>query len=116
MYGFVSTKAYWALQKYFTTVVGVGGSAEADAVYSHGRLTGIFGLPIKPDTRLSNEDTDDLPLAVFGLPNATAYAQQIRNIEPYRMEKRFSDAIKGLYVYGVKKVRDDTIFQITQKA
>lgn len=33
---------------------------------------------------------------------ATTYAEQILNIEAYRIEKRFADGVKGLHVYGAK--------------
>lgn len=38
---------------------------------------------------------------------ATTFAEQIVKTEAYRMEKRFSDAVKGLHVYGAK-VTDGT--------
>lgn len=38
---------------------------------------------------------------------ATTFAEQIVKAEAYRMEKRFSDAVKGLHVYGAK-VTDGT--------
>jgi len=36
---------------------------------------------------------------------ATAYVEQIVDIKTYQPEKRFGDAVKGLYVYGAKVVR-----------
>lgn len=42
---------------------------------------------------------------VAGHPFATTYAEQILKVEPFRPEKRFSDAVKGLHVYGAKVVR-----------
>lgn len=44
-------------------------------------------------------------LAIAGSNIATSFAQQILKIEGYRPEKRFADALKGLYVYGSKVVR-----------
>lgn len=37
--------------------------------------------------------------------NAIAYAGQINDVESYRPEKKFGDAVKGLLVYGTKIVR-----------
>lgn len=34
-----------------------------------------------------------------------SFADQINKVEPYRPEKTFADAIKGLYVYGMKTFR-----------
>lgn len=36
---------------------------------------------------------------------ALSYAEQIVKVEAFRPEKRFSDAVKGLHVYGAKLVR-----------
>lgn len=36
---------------------------------------------------------------------ATSYVEQILEVEAFRPERRFSDAIKGLHVYGAKVVR-----------
>lgn len=35
---------------------------------------------------------------------AIAFAEQLSEIEAYRPEKRFSDAVKGLHLYGAKVV------------
>lgn len=36
---------------------------------------------------------------------ATSYAEQIVDLQTYKPEKRFGDAVKGLHVYGAKIVR-----------
>lgn len=40
---------------------------------------------------------------------ATSFANQISSVEAFRMEKRFSDAVKGLHVYGGKVVRPSNL-------
>ena len=45
----------------------------------------------------------------------SSYAEQISSIEPYRMEKRFADAVKGLHVYGAKVTRPKAIAVLTAK-
>ena len=45
----------------------------------------------------------------FGHPSATTHAMQVSKVEAYRMEKRFSDAVKGLEVYGSKVVRPEIL-------
>lgn len=42
---------------------------------------------------------------MFGYPGAITFAEQILNMEAYRPESQFADAIKGLYVYGAKVTR-----------
>lgn len=44
---------------------------------------------------------------MFGTSDAIAYAGQVSKIEGLRLEKRFADAMRGLYVYGAKVVRPD---------
>ena len=46
-----------------------------------------------------NNAADKYP-AICGLRRNIFYAGQISKVEVYRPEKRFGDAIKGLYVYG----------------
>ncbi len=40
---------------------------------------------------------------------AIAFAEQINEVEAYRPEKRFADAVKGLHLYGAKVVYPDEI-------
>jgi hypothetical protein len=44
-----------------------------------------------------------------GHPQAITFAQQINKLEAYRPESSFSDAVKGLHLYGAKLVRPSFI-------
>lgn len=48
-----------------------------------------------------------------GTMRAIAYAGQISKIEPYRPEKFFADAVKGLFVYGAKVVDGNALLCMT---
>lgn len=48
-----------------------------------------------------------------GSNNAMTYAEQINEVEPYRPEKRFADAVKGLHLYGAKLVRPKSLVCVT---
>lgn len=48
-----------------------------------------------------------------GYPETMSFAGQILKMEAYRPESSFSDAIKGLYVYGFKVVRPDALAVLT---
>lgn len=48
-------------------------------------------------------------LGYAGSSIATSYAQQILELEAYRPEKRFADALKGLHVHGEKVVRGSAL-------
>lgn len=43
--------------------------------------------------------------SVAGTRMGFSYAEQIAKVEPFRPEKRFADALKGLHLYGGKVVR-----------
>ncbi len=50
---------------------------------------------------------------IGGTDQAGSYAEQILQTEAYRPEKRFSDAIKGLHVYGAKVFQSKCIAVLT---
>jgi hypothetical protein len=43
---------------------------------------------------------------------AIAFAEQLSEIEAYRPEKRFADAVKGLHLYGTKVVYPEEMVTI----
>ena len=50
---------------------------------------------------------------VGGTTAATSFAEQILETEAYRPEKRFSDAVKGLHVYGAKVLQGKALSVLT---
>lgn len=50
---------------------------------------------------------------ISGTDEGCTYAEQILKTEAYRQEKRFSDAIKGLHVYGSKVTQGDCLSVLT---
>jgi hypothetical protein len=50
---------------------------------------------------------------MFGVGDAISYASQIIEVEGYRPEKRFADAVKGLNVFGAKVVYPEMLGVIT---
>lgn len=62
-------------------------------------------------TGTSAQGTKDRTI-VFGFPGAFAFASQIENLEAYSPEKRFGDALKGLFVYGTKVLRPSLLYAI----
>lgn len=59
------------------------------------------------DIRVSNNQEDDTISA--GHPMGLTFAEQIVKVEAYRPEDAFSDAVKGLHVYGAKVVRAEAL-------
>jgi N4-gp56 family major capsid protein len=66
------------------------------------------------DIRVSNNATADSVTA--GHMMGLTYAEQIVKVEAYRPESSFSDAVKGLHVYGAKVVRPEAIAIITDES
>lgn len=52
---------------------------------------------------------------ILRTPKAVAFAEQIDKVEKYRPQDAFTDAIKGLYVFGAKIVRPKEIYVIKTK-
>lgn len=50
---------------------------------------------------------------IAGHPMATTFADSTNQVEAYRPEKRFADAVKGLHVYGCKITRPDALALLT---
>lgn len=77
---------------------------------------GITGRAFGFDVLLSNNTvnvTGDDWLVQAGHPSALSFAEQIAKVEAYRPESAFSDALKGLHLYGAKLVRPAAIATLT---
>lgn len=79
-----------------------------------GYLGSIFGCKIYVSTNLA-QDVDDTmsDYCILRTRRAIAFADQLSEIEAYRPEKRFADAVKGLHLYGAKVVYPDEMVGIT---
>jgi hypothetical protein len=50
---------------------------------------------------------DDYSVLAGGGNMAISYAEQINKVEAYRPESAFSDAVKGLHLWGAKVIRPE---------
>jgi hypothetical protein len=48
-------------------------------------------------------------MVLAGVASAVTFADQINQVEPLRLQKYFSDAVRGLHLYGRKLVRPDAL-------
>lgn len=62
---------------------------------------------------LPADDTDNYN--ILRTSKAIAFAEQIEKVEHYRPEDAFTDAVKGLYVFGAKIVRPNEIYVMKTK-
>jgi hypothetical protein len=74
-----------------------------------GRATG-FDILVSNNT--PNPTGDDYVIQA-GYPGALSFAEQINKVEAYRPQDSFSDALKGLHLYGGKLIRPDGIAIVT---
>jgi len=74
----------------------------------NGFIGRTLGFNLAQSNQAPNPTGDDYVVQA-GVPQAISYAEQINKTEAYRPESSFSDAVKGLHLYGAKVVRPDHI-------
>lgn len=115
----VSTEGRWAIvppwfhglllkDKRF---VGVG-SLRSDEVLRNGMIGDAAGLRVLKSNNVRQTSGTKYKIMV-GHPMAISWADQIVSVEAFRMERRFSDAVKGLHVYGAKTIRPQALAVLT---
>lgn len=81
-----------------------------DQLIKQGILGQYKNAYVKMSNNLYNDGTDDY--LMIRTNRAIAAGKQIDKVEPFRPEKRFMDAVKGLMVYGTKTVRPKELYTI----
>ncbi len=78
---------------------------------------GVVGMYDGAEVKLTNnlykekdENNNEYTYCMVRTKKAIAYASQIHNVEAFRPEKYFSDAIKGLDVFGAAIVRPKELY------
>lgn len=79
--------------------VGTGGNA-----LSNGRLFRACGFEIAISNDIEVQSDNKTKIIAFH-KESTAFVEQLMKIESYRIQEAFSDAIKGLSVFGCKVIR-----------
>ena len=65
--------------------------------------------------KATGSTADDVYYNILRTDKAIAFAEQIEKVEHYRPEDAFTDAVKGLYVFGAKVVRPEEIYVMKTK-
>lgn len=78
----------------------------SENAFEMGYLGSIFGCKIFVcnNIAVSHADSNDIHHCIIRTKRAIAFADQLSEVEAYRPEKRFADAVKGLHLYGAKVV------------
>lgn len=71
--------------------------------FETGYLGKIAGCKVYVSNNI-NVDEDGYHQCFLRTKRAIAFAEQISEVEAYRPEKRFADAVKGLHIYGAKVI------------
>lgn len=88
------------------------GTVKTDSVLANGFVGSAAGFDIYESNNVPNTNSA-LYKVIAGYSGALSYAEQILDVEAYRPELRFADAVKGLHVYGAKVVRPTGLALLT---
>jgi len=89
--------------------VDASGTSEA---LRNGLVGRAFGFDVMVSNNVTNVTGDDY-LVCAGYTGAITFASQINKVESFRPESSFSDAVKGLNLFGAKLVRPTGIATLT---
>jgi N4-gp56 family major capsid protein len=84
-------------------------SADGGAALRNGIIGEAAGFSVRKSNNTPSLDAGDDNIVIAGYPGAISFAEQINKVEAYRPESSFSDAMKGLHLYGAKLVRPNAI-------
>lgn len=88
------------------------GSENTEAL-SNGCIGNFIGFEVfvSPNIAVSSGSTQ----CFARTKRAIAFAEQINQVEAYRPESRFADAVKGLHLYGAKVIYPDELVLVSVK-
>ena len=88
------------------------GSGFNQAILQGGLVGEAAGFRIHLSNNVPNTSGSRFKV-IAGTNAACAFAEQLVELEAYRLEHNFSDAIKGLHVYGAKVVQPQALAVMT---
>ena len=98
----------WAITKIvLSKILNTTGSVDANGEYANGFVGRVGGFNVYESNNLYQTGTAPAytTYGLAGVSEAISFAEQIVKVEAYRPESSFSDAVKGLHVYGYKVVQ-----------
>lgn len=87
------------------------GTFQSDGVLANGQVGNAAGFRILKSNNVPNTTAAKYKI-IAGHSMATAYVEQVVDLQTYKPEKRFGDAVKGLHVYGAKVVRPTALAEL----
>lgn len=93
----------------------IGKDTNNSEMLKNGRV-GMYGnVTVKMSNNVAKTDSGATDNIMIRTKRAIAFAQPLTQIEPYRPEKKFADAVKGFILYDAKVVRPKEIININVK-
>ena len=89
----------------------VAASGSSDAI-RNGYVTRVAGFDVLESNNVPNTE-GALYKVLAGCTAATSYAESINEVEAYRPEDSFGDAVKALHFFGAKVVRPSALALLT---
>lgn len=82
--------------------------------FENGCIGNFLGCKVYVSKNVYSEDGNDYLYdhCIMRTKRAVAFAEQISDIEAYRPEKRFADAVKGLHLYGAAIVYPEEVVKL----
>jgi len=82
--------------------------------FRNGQVGSVYGVDLYVSNNLTGDGTDGTEYETMaGTGDAIAYVEQINKVEGYRPEDSFSDAVKGLHLYGSKVIRPEQLVNLS---
>ena len=106
----------WVITKLtLSKILNTEGSVDANLAYVSGFVGKIMGFNVFESNNLYQTGTapDYTTECMAGVSAAITLAEQIVETEAYRPEAGFTDAMKGLHVYGYKVVQPEGLVRLT---
>ena len=89
-------------------------STDNDETMETGYLGSIIGFKVYVSNNIV-KDTDGYYKCFARTRRAIAFAEQLSEVEAYRPEKRFADAVKGLHLYGAGIIYPEELLLLNLK-
>jgi N4-gp56 family major capsid protein len=99
---------YHGLLRKNTNFINAEKSADGGTALRNGQIGEAAGFAVLKSNNVPLVTGDDYAITA-GTNAAISFAEQINKTEAYRPQDSFSDAIKGLTLYGAKLVRPDNL-------
>lgn len=107
---------YGQLVRYLIFDKNIGTGGQSDAAFLNAALSNMLNCRVVKDPSMPDPANAGDHMARLLTRAALVFARQIRNVEAYRSQKFFADALRGLFVYASQRIRDDSSWVLTQKA